>query len=88
MEAAYTSVYLWKNTVEKANSFAVKDIQDNADGVTFQAPEGLVTIDGDNHHITKTARIGRNPFRRTDLHGLGFGTADRAGSVPEELPLG
>ncbi len=58
MEAAYTSVYLWKNTAEKANSFAVKDIQDNADGVTFEAPEGLVTIDGDNHHITKTARIG------------------------------
>lgn len=26
--------------------------------MTFQAPEGLVTIDGDNHHITKTARIG------------------------------
>ncbi|CRK52437.1 ABC transporter substrate-binding protein [Rhodococcus sp. RD6.2] len=58
MEAAYTSVYLWKNTVEKANSFAVADIQANADGVTFDAPEGLVTIDGDNHHITKTARIG------------------------------
>lgn len=58
MEAAYTSVYLWKNTVEKANSFATKDIQDNADGVTFAAPEGLVTIDGSNHHITKTARIG------------------------------
>ncbi|MCV7063060.1 urea ABC transporter substrate-binding protein [Mycolicibacterium vaccae] len=58
MEAAYTSVYLWKNTVEKAQSFDVKAIQDNADGVTFDAPEGLVTIDGDNHHITKTARIG------------------------------
>ncbi|CAN5457720.1 urea ABC transporter substrate-binding protein [soil metagenome] len=58
MEAAYTSVYLWKNTVEKGKSFAVKDIQDNAGGVTFDAPEGLVTIDGENHHITKTARIG------------------------------
>ncbi|MBJ8339692.1 MULTISPECIES: urea ABC transporter substrate-binding protein [Antrihabitans] len=58
MEAAYVSVYLWKNTVEKAKSFAVKDIQDNADGVTFAAPEGLVTIDGSNHHITKTALIG------------------------------
>ena len=58
MEAAYTSVYLWKNTVEKANSFDVKAIQDNADGVTFEAPEGLVTLDGSNHHITKTARIG------------------------------
>ncbi|MBS1693469.1 MAG: urea ABC transporter substrate-binding protein [Actinobacteria bacterium] len=58
MEAAYVSVYLWKNTVEKANSFDVKAIQDNAGGVTFDAPEGLVTIDGENHHITKTARIG------------------------------
>ncbi|MFA5710074.1 urea ABC transporter substrate-binding protein [Mycolicibacterium sp.] len=58
MEAAYVSVHLWKNTVEKANSFGVKDIQDNADGVSFTGPEGLVTIDGDNHHITKTARIG------------------------------
>ncbi len=58
MEAAYVSVYLWKNTVEKANAFDTKAIQDNAGGVTFDAPEGLVTIDGENHHITKTARIG------------------------------
>ncbi|WP_176561974.1 urea ABC transporter substrate-binding protein [Mycolicibacterium palauense] len=58
MEAAYVSVYLWKNTVEKANSFATKDVQEAAGGVQFNAPEGLVTIDGDNNHITKTARIG------------------------------
>ncbi|MEU5842397.1 urea ABC transporter substrate-binding protein [Rhodococcus sp. NPDC047139] len=58
MEAAYTSVYLWKNTVEKAESFAVEDVIAAADGVSFEAPEGTVTIDGDNHHITKTARIG------------------------------
>ncbi|MDV7174442.1 urea ABC transporter substrate-binding protein [Gordonia amicalis] len=58
MEAAYVSVYLWKNTVEKANSFAVADVQKAAGGVTFEAPEGLVTIDGANNHITKTARIG------------------------------
>ncbi|WP_040870579.1 urea ABC transporter substrate-binding protein [Nocardia exalbida] len=58
MEAAYASVYLWKNTVEKARSFKVEDVQAAAGGVTFEAPEGLVTIDGSNHHITKTARIG------------------------------
>ncbi len=58
MEAAYVSVYLWKSTVEKAKSVDVKAIQDAAGGVTFNAPEGLVTIDGENHHITKTARIG------------------------------
>lgn len=58
MEAAYVSVYLWKNTVEKANSFGVGDIQKAAGGVSFDAPEGTVTIDGENNHITKTARIG------------------------------
>ena len=58
MEAAYLSVYLWKNTVEKAQSFDVKAIQENAGGVSFDAPEGKVTIDGENNHITKTARIG------------------------------
>lgn len=40
MEAAYVSVYLWKNTVEKAKAFDTKAIQDNAGGVTFDAPEG------------------------------------------------
>jgi urea transport system substrate-binding protein len=59
MEAAYTSLYLWKGMVEKANSFAVADIQAAADGVSFDAPEGKVTVNGDNHHIAKTALIGR-----------------------------
>ncbi|EOM76694.1 urea ABC transporter substrate-binding protein [Rhodococcus rhodnii] len=58
MEAAYTSVWLWKNTVEKAGSFDVEDVKENAGGVSFDAPEGTVTIDGENNHITKTARIG------------------------------
>jgi urea transport system substrate-binding protein len=59
MEAAYTSLYLWKAMAEKAGSFAVSDIQEAADGVTFEAPEGTVTVNGDNHHITKTPRIGK-----------------------------
>ena len=58
MEAAYTSLYLWKATVEKAESFAVADVQEAADGVTFAAPGGSVTLNGENHHIAKTAMIG------------------------------
>ncbi|AEF39055.1 Extracellular ligand-binding receptor [Hoyosella subflava DQS3-9A1] len=58
MEAAYTSVYLWKETVEQAESFDVADVQAAAGGVSFAAPEGTVTINGDNNHITKTSRIG------------------------------
>jgi urea transport system substrate-binding protein len=58
MEAAYTSLYLWKAMVEKAGSFDVADVRDAADGVTFDAPEGSVTVNGGNHHIAKTALIG------------------------------
>ncbi|KFI48012.1 MULTISPECIES: urea ABC transporter substrate-binding protein [Bifidobacterium] len=58
MESAYTSVYLWKGMVEKAKSFDVDKVKAAADGVTFDAPEGKVTVDGENHHIYKTSYIG------------------------------
>ena len=59
MEAAYTSLYLWKAMVEKAGSFDVDKVRDAAGGVSFDAPEGTVTVNGENNHITKTPRIGR-----------------------------
>jgi urea transport system substrate-binding protein len=59
MEAAYTSLYLYKGLVEAADSFDVDEINASADGVSFAAPEGEVTINGDNHHIAKTSLIGR-----------------------------
>ncbi|RBM23356.1 urea ABC transporter substrate-binding protein [Streptomyces sp. PT12] len=59
MEAAYTSVYLWAAMVEEAGSFEVEDVRAAADGITFEAPEGTVTVDGETQHIHKTARIGR-----------------------------
>jgi urea transport system substrate-binding protein len=59
MEAAYVSVYLWKAMVEKAKSFEVEKVKAVSDGITFDAPEGLVTIDGATQHIHKTARIGK-----------------------------
>jgi urea transport system substrate-binding protein len=59
MEAAYTSVYLWKAMVEKAKSFDVERVKTASDGVTFEAPEGLVTVDGATQHVYKTARIGK-----------------------------
>ena len=59
MEAAYTSMYLYKNMVEKAGSFCVDAVNAASGGVTFEAPEGLVTVNGENHHIAKTALIGQ-----------------------------
>jgi urea transport system substrate-binding protein len=59
MEAAYTSLYLYKEMVEKAGSFCVDAVTEASDGVTFAAPEGEVTVDGENHHIAKTGLIGQ-----------------------------
>ncbi len=59
MEAAYTSLFLWKAMVEKAQSFTTDDVKKAADGVSYEAPEGTVTVNGANHHIAKTALIGK-----------------------------
>lgn len=59
-EAAYDAVYLWKAAVEMAGSFEVDDVLAViATGkVSFDAPEGIVTIDGDTQHLAKPVRIG------------------------------
>lgn len=59
-EAAYDAVYLWKAAVEKANSFEVADVLNaiKTGEISFDAPEGKVTIDGENQHLSKPVRIG------------------------------
>ncbi len=59
MEAAYTSLFLWQAMAEKAKSFKTDDINNSAGGVSYEAPEGTVTVNGENHHIAKTALIGK-----------------------------
>ncbi|MFJ6725150.1 urea ABC transporter substrate-binding protein [Streptomyces sp. NPDC091281] len=59
MEAAYTSVHLWAAMVAKAGSFDPEKVKAASDGITFDAPEGKVTVDGATQHIHKTARIGK-----------------------------
>jgi urea transport system substrate-binding protein len=59
IEAGYIGVYLWKAAVEKAGSFDIEKVRTAAKGVTFDAPEGPVKINGDNQHIAKTVRIGK-----------------------------
>jgi urea transport system substrate-binding protein len=52
-------VYLWKAAVEKAGSTDVDAVRAAAGGITFAAPEGTVTVDGDNQHTFKKVRIGK-----------------------------
>ena len=87
MEAAYTSLYLYKGMVEKAESFCVDAVNEASDGVTFEAPEGTVTVNGENHHIAKTGLIGQiNAENQFDIVWNSDGT-DRARSVPRGLRL-
>lgn len=58
MEAAYIAVYMWKQAVEKAGTADDLDkVRAAAYGLTFDAPEGQVTMNA-NHHLSKVVRIG------------------------------
>ena len=58
IEAGYFGVYLWAKAAEAAGSTDVDAIKAAAKGLTFDAPGGLVTIDGPTQHVAKTVRIG------------------------------
>ncbi len=60
-EAAYSAVYLWKTAVEKAGSFDVEAVLTaiKKGGISFKAPEGLVTIHAENQHLAKPVRVGK-----------------------------
>lgn len=58
IEAGYDAVYLWKAAVEAAGSTNVDKVRAAAAGISFDAPEGTITIDGDNQHMYKPVRIG------------------------------
>ena len=56
-EAAYMMVYLWAAAAEKANSVDDNKVREALIGVSFDAPEGKVTV-MPNHHVEKRVLIG------------------------------
>lgn len=61
IEAGYFGVYLWKEMVEAAGSTEVDAVREAAatGEIEFQAPGGLVKVDGENQHTWKIVRIGQ-----------------------------
>ena len=59
IEAAYIAVYMWALACEKAGTFDVESVRVAAKGLTFNAPEGTVILDGGNQHLYKTVRVGK-----------------------------
>jgi urea transport system substrate-binding protein len=59
IEHAYSAVYLWAKTAEKAKSTDVDKVRAAADGVSFDSPQGLITLDGATQHIFQKTMIGK-----------------------------
>ncbi|SBO44191.1 Urea ABC transporter, periplasmic urea-binding protein (modular protein) [Cyanobium sp. NIES-981] len=56
-ESAYMMVYLWAAAAEKANSVDDNKVREALIGVSFDAPQGTVTVQP-NHHVEKRVLIG------------------------------
>lgn len=58
-EATYDSIYLLSKSLEKCgDDISTKKILSNFDDLSFEAPQGKITVDADTHHIYCKARIG------------------------------
>ena len=58
-EAAYIAVNMWASACTRAGTFDVEPVRIAAKGLSYIAPEGIVTIEGSNQHLNKVTRIGR-----------------------------
>ncbi len=59
MEAAYFGVYLWAQAANEAHSFEPEKVRAHLQFQSFNAPEGVVSIDPLNQHTWKRVRIGK-----------------------------
>jgi urea transport system substrate-binding protein len=59
MEAAYLGVHLWARAVGTAKSTQSAAVRKVLANESFDAPEGMVYVDGANNHTWKTARVGK-----------------------------
>jgi urea transport system substrate-binding protein len=59
MEAVYIGVNIWAMAAEKAGDISPEKIVANVGGLSFDAPQGKVTIDPQNLHSFLTPRIGK-----------------------------
>ncbi|MBL29194.1 MAG: amino acid ABC transporter substrate-binding protein [Rhodospirillaceae bacterium] len=58
-EAAYFQVYLFARALAATNALDAQSLREALLGIEFQAPQGPVRIDPDNHHTYLWPRIGR-----------------------------
>jgi urea transport system substrate-binding protein len=59
MEAAYFGVHLWAQTVKELGSYDINAVRSRLKHQSFNAPEGVISIDASNQHTWKLVRVGK-----------------------------
>jgi len=59
METAYFSVGLWARSAERAKSLAPDEVGQSLEGLSYNAPEGIVTIDPYTRHTWRSFNMGQ-----------------------------
>lgn len=59
MEAAYFGVHLWAQTVQELGTYEVTAVHAKLKTQTYNAPEGVISIDATNQHTWKLVRVGK-----------------------------
>lgn len=59
MEAAYYGVYLWKQAIDKAESYETEKVIPALHNQSYNAPEGIVSIDDASLHTWSLSSIGK-----------------------------
>jgi urea transport system substrate-binding protein len=59
IEAAYNSVYLWKQAVEEAETAQVAEVIKAIRRQSLNAPEGIVSVDDDTQHTWRPVYVGQ-----------------------------
>jgi branched-chain amino acid transport system substrate-binding protein len=57
-EMAYSQVHLFANALREAGTLQTELLVEAALGQSFEAPEGRIAIEPENHHTWLTPRIG------------------------------
>lgn len=59
-EGTYDAIYLWRDACEKAGTFETEAVIDALENLSFNGPQGKVTIDPKTHHATVRCLIGES----------------------------
>jgi len=59
MAASYNSVFFWAQAVREAETTRISDVTHAMSHQSLDAPEGIVSIDAENHHTWRPVYIGK-----------------------------